>query len=68
MLPESNAANRIDDLEELSIWISGENDGVFNATDQIFFYAKGPDRLEYNPSKQDFDYAKIFIQPKHIIS
>ena len=64
MLPESNAANRIDDLEELSIWISGENDGVFNATDQIFFYAKGPDRLEYNSSKQDFDYAKNIYSTK----
>ena len=57
-LPELNATNRIDDLEELAIYISGENDGSFDANDQILFYANGPDLLTYNLATQDFDFTK----------
>jgi hypothetical protein len=41
MLPELNGAFRYDDLEENSIYVAGENDGVFDAEDYILFYATG---------------------------
>ncbi len=40
-LPESNATSRIDDLEENTIFIRGENDGSFDTDDYILFYAEG---------------------------
>jgi hypothetical protein len=40
MLPELNAAFRYDDLEENAIQVIGENDGVFDNTDYILFYAQ----------------------------
>lgn len=42
MLPNLNSAFRYDDLQENSIYVSGENDGVFDSGDYILFYAKGP--------------------------
>lgn len=42
MLPEKNNDNRIFDLHENSIFVFGESDGVFNSSDYILFYAKGP--------------------------
>jgi len=41
MVPELNSAFRYDDLEENSIYVLGENDGVFDAEDYILFYATG---------------------------
>jgi hypothetical protein len=40
MLPELNSAFRYDDLEENAIQVIGENDGVFDNSDYIIFYAK----------------------------
>ncbi len=41
MVPELNSAFRYDDLEENSVFISGENDGVFDENDYLLFYATG---------------------------
>lgn len=41
-LPESNSAYHPDDLQKNAIFIQGESDGVFNASDYILFYATGP--------------------------
>lgn len=48
ILSEENSDAKYDDLIENAISISGENDGVFDAGDQILFYGKGPDQWEYN--------------------
>ena len=48
MVPEPNSANRVDDLEELAIFVSGQNDGRFDREDYILFYAEGPDELRIN--------------------
>jgi hypothetical protein len=48
MVPEANASNRIDDLEELTIFVSGQSDGRFDREDYILFYAEGPDELRIN--------------------
>ena len=42
LLPVLNSDFRYDDLQENSIFIQGENDGSFDASDFILFYAKGP--------------------------
>ena len=41
MLPNLNSAPRYEDLQENSIYISGEDDGEFDTGDFILFYAKG---------------------------
>lgn len=48
LLSELNARPRFDDLEELSIYVHGEEDGVFNRNDYVLFYARGPVTWYYN--------------------
>lgn len=60
MLPEANAIERPDDLIENNILISGEEDGKFDATDFILFYAIGPDKWSFDP------LSKTFSRPKNI--
>ena len=42
MLPQANSADRIDDLIENAIFVYGEDDGKFDKSDYILFYAQGP--------------------------
>lgn len=42
MLPFKNSDFRYDDLQENAIYVSGEDDGRFDANDFILFYGKGP--------------------------
>ncbi|KGL64338.1 type IX secretion system sortase PorU [Polaribacter sp. Hel1_85] len=42
LLPVLNSDYRYDDLQENAIYIEGENDGSFDNSDFILFYAKGP--------------------------
>ncbi|WP_299056591.1 type IX secretion system sortase PorU [uncultured Polaribacter sp.] len=49
MLPVLNATPRSIDLQENAIFISGENDGVFDNEDYILFYATGPHDWVLNP-------------------
>lgn len=51
MLPVLNAESRIDDLEELSIQITGQNDGSFDESDIILFYGQSPHKWEENSGK-----------------
>lgn len=50
-LPEKNNDPRIDDLESISIKVEGEDDGSFDPSDRILFYAEGPDFLDFNNDK-----------------
>ncbi|MFT5801261.1 MAG: hypothetical protein ACI956_001068, partial [Nonlabens sp.] len=47
-LAEPIATERLDDLEENAIWISDGNDGNFDASDFILFYAEGPNKWMLN--------------------
>ncbi len=49
MLPQENDAFRYDDLEENSIFISGEEDGSFDESDYILFYGQGPESWKIDP-------------------
>lgn len=53
MLPENAGANRPDDLIENTIWISGEQDGKFDQSDYILFFAHGPSPWTYRSSASD---------------
>ncbi|MEO6901742.1 MAG: type IX secretion system sortase PorU [Bacteroidia bacterium] len=48
MLPRANSKPRIDDLEQMAIYVEGENDGVFNTTDYVLFYGQGSTRWVYD--------------------
>lgn len=58
MLPQDNSIARYDDLVENAIFISGENDGIFNTNDFILFYAQGPDTWHYNTPRSRFQHIK----------
>ncbi len=60
MLPRINSAQRPDDLTENAIFVSGEDDGVFQSSDFILFYAAGP-----NPRKVDLQNNKL-TQETHL--
>lgn len=53
-LPEHIYAERPDDLVENHIFISGEADGRFDASDYIVFYAQGPHRWRYDADDERF--------------
>jgi len=53
-LPEATGFAVTDDLLQNAIYISGEGDGVFNTSDYIVFYAKGPVNWTYNNSFKMF--------------
>ncbi|MDB5196516.1 MAG: porU, partial [Flaviaesturariibacter sp.] len=48
LLPEANAATRIDDLEEVAVTVVDGGDGVLSGSDYLLFYSQGP-----NPWKKD---------------
>lgn len=50
MLPELNSTARKDDLVENAIYVYDGGDGVFNVSDYILFYGKGPQDWTYNPA------------------
>ena len=67
ILPVINKDNRHDDLVEIPIYVSGEDDGVFDAGDYIVFYAKGPVTWKnvngvYEKITNPYsDYAYVFL-------
>lgn len=48
IVPEANSIAYPDDLQENAIQIEGENDGKFDATDYILFYAQGAYLWQYD--------------------
>ena len=49
MLPQKNEHIRTDDVQENALFVSGEEDGVFDSDDYILFYATGPHDWIVNP-------------------
>ncbi len=58
MLPESNAAERPDDLIENAITVSGEADGKFDASDFLLFYGIGADKWYFDAKNREFNRPK----------
>lgn len=63
-LPERISSERVDDLEELSIWVEGESDGKWDSGDRILFYAEGPDRIALNKDKILYIYENNIYDDK----
>lgn len=56
MLPQRNSDNRIDDLAEHAIFVSGESDGSFDQGDYILFYGQSPHTWEYDSGDNLFHH------------
>ncbi len=55
LLPENNSTPRADDLPPLATQVTDRNgNGVFDADDQVLFYAEGPDVWRYDEMSQSF--------------
>ena len=48
MLPQSNSAHFTKNLTEIPIAVDGEEDGIFDIEDILFFYSSGPDKLFFD--------------------
>ncbi|HTF17896.1 MAG TPA: type IX secretion system sortase PorU [Chryseolinea sp.] len=56
MLPQSNDQPRPDDLGEIAIQVLAGDDGSFDKSDYILFFAEGPDRVQYKSGQETFFY------------
>ena len=56
-LPQANNAPRISDLQEIAIEITGQNDGVFNQGDTLFFYNHSQQTWSINNSTGSFIHS-----------
>jgi hypothetical protein len=65
MLPQANAASRPADLTENAIYVSGEEDGIFNSGDYILWYAEGPDLVQYDVQRSIFRYESNLYTTKN---
>ncbi len=66
MLPESNAISRVDDLQEVAVYMADGGDGIFNGTDFFLFYAPGPDEWLRDSVNQRFSHRKnIYTDKSH---
>jgi hypothetical protein len=57
MLPEANSKSFCDDLNENAIWISGEEDNVFDQEDYILFYGQSPVVWNYDTLNVFFSHS-----------
>ncbi len=51
MLPQLNSIPRIHDLQEISIFIKGDNSKKFSSQDYILIHINGPDKMVYDEQK-----------------
>ena len=58
VLPKINKCYYPDDLYEIPIFVSGEDDGVFNQNDYILFYARGPVVWKYDIAREYYRHQK----------
>ncbi len=65
MLPFYTEAERIDDLQENSILVNGENDGKFDVADFILFYGEGSDKWIFDAANQEFNLQKNLYDTKN---
>jgi len=54
MLPEENIIPRVDDLEEIAVYFSGDDDGLFEEDEELLFYGKSPHIWELQEDSNNF--------------
>jgi len=60
LLPEKNDQFRYKDLQELPIWVAGEQDGRFDNNDFVLFYANAPSKFMYDSVSNSMLFSKHF--------
>lgn len=65
MLPQANNQPRPNDLTEVSIQVNAGDDGSFDKSDYILFFAEGPDRVQFRPEKGTFFYESNLYSKKN---
>lgn len=60
MVPVNIELDRVDDLEEMAVFIQGEGDGRFDNGDYLLFYGEGPNSWRFNEEK------RLFIRQQNI--
>ncbi len=65
IVPQSLTENRVDDLAELPLYISGDADGRFDSNDYILFYIEGADR--YKIEDQVIAFEKNVYSEKNYV-
>lgn len=58
MLPENPSVSRIDDLREMPVFVSGEEDGKLDGGDYLLFYGEAPDSWKFNTTDRKFHHIK----------
>lgn len=59
LLPESNAAFRVDDIVEIGIYINdANNNGKWDPADFVLFYGKGPDLFTFDENTEAWGHSK----------
>jgi hypothetical protein len=66
-LPELIAESYKDDLIEMPIIIKGEEDGKFDANDEIVFYAPGVDNWISTANQPTYDFSKNIYSNSHYV-
>ena len=64
LLPALNSDFRYNDLQENAIYVEGEEDGVFDNSDFILFYAKGPHDWEVNATLETANHRQNIYSDK----
>lgn len=67
MLPQAISADRNGYPEELSVFVSGEDDGKFDKSDFILFYASGPADATLLPQTGIFSFRNNLYSDKNFI-
>ncbi len=57
ILKAANSKNNYDDLQELSIQVIGEEDGIFNTKDYVLFYGQGPHEKRFDSINNKFRHV-----------
>ncbi|MDX1903536.1 MAG: C25 family cysteine peptidase, partial [Thermonemataceae bacterium] len=65
MLPQANNIARYQDLQENAIWVVGEQDGRFDDTDYILFYAQNADKWSFDEPNNRFVFEKNVYSDKN---
>ncbi|MCX8080827.1 MAG: type IX secretion system sortase PorU, partial [Bacteroidia bacterium] len=65
ILPEKNSIPRPDDLSELAIYVHGENDNVFDNSDYVLFFAKGPQEWKLSSSNSYSYEANLYTDTNY---
>lgn len=53
-------------LREIPIYVYGSDDGIFNDSDYLLFYAESVDRYEYDDDNQEFEYILNHYTSKNV--